>query len=334
MRDSLRLRSSCLARPGGRFTTLILSAWLAVGSVGCSAFAVDAATSTTTLVTTPGSSDSTTTTTTTTTTTSTTTTTTTSPTSTPGETTTTIPTTTTTAPGGAVVKPDWIGVRPLPIGREGYGINLPTPPLLQDRRFVTQDILPPPVGLTFEGTILPVTPDIAARSSWREGCPVRIDQLRYLTMSYWGFDGRPHTGEMITNSSIANGVIAIFQTLYNMKFPIEEMRITSLAELAKPPTGDQNRTESFVCRKVVGNPNAWSRHALGQAVDINPFHNPYYFRGIVYPELASAYVDRTNVRPGMIFLDDSVVAAFHLIGFNWGGTWSSKDWMHFSDSGG
>jgi len=51
-------------------------------------------------------------------------------------------------------------------------------------------------------------------------------------------------------------------------------------------------------------------------------------------ELASAYVDRENTRPGMIIEDDVVTEAFADIGWGWGGNWSSlKDWMHFSLSG-
>lgn len=49
------------------------------------------------------------------------------------------------------------------------------------------------------------------------------------------------------------------------------------------------------------------------------------------PELASAYLDRQERRPGMIFDDGSVVAAFDRIGWGWGGRWRSlTDLHHFS----
>ena len=70
-------------------------------------------------------------------------------------------------------------------------------------------------------------------------------------------------------------------------------------------------------------------------IDINPFHNPYVKGDLVLPELASAYLDRENVRPGMIIEGDVVTLAFAEIGWGWGGNWKSlKDWMHFSLSGG
>ena len=68
------------------------------------------------------------------------------------------------------------------------------------------------------------------------------------------------------------------------------------------------------------------------AIDLNPFHNPYVNGDVVLPELASSYLDRDNVRPGMITAE--VVAIFTDIGWGWGGQWRSiKDWMHFSDNG-
>jgi hypothetical protein len=34
------------------------------------------------------------------------------------------------------------------------------------------------------------------------GSPDAADALRYLTMSFWGFDGLAHTGEMLLNASL------------------------------------------------------------------------------------------------------------------------------------
>src|SRR5881397_1339138 len=44
----------------------------------------------------------------------------------------------------------------------------------------------------FEGTIAPVPLHLAGRmrgTTWRPGCPVPIDGLRLLTLSYWDLDG-------------------------------------------------------------------------------------------------------------------------------------------------
>ena len=125
----------------------------------------------------------------------------------------------------------------------------------------------------------------------------------------------------------------MFRTLYDSRFPIEEMRVIRAEEIDAPPTGDGNTTSAFVCRPVSGS-TSWSMHAYGLAIDINPFHNPYLRGDVVLPELASAYTDRTDVRPGMIEPGDAVVEAFAAIGWQWGGDWTSlKDWMHFSANG-
>jgi hypothetical protein len=54
----------------------------------------------------------------------------------------------------------------------------------------------------------------------------------------------------------------------------------------------------------------------------------------VVPELASAYAQRTDVRPGMHVPGGAAVRAFAAVGWEWGGAWrSSKDYMHFSQNG-
>ena len=55
---------------------------------------------------------------------------------------------------------------------------------------------------------------------------------------------------------------------------------------------------------------SYSQHAYGLAIDVNSFQNPYVKGDLVLPELASAYLDRDRVRPGMIEPGDEVVRAF------------------------
>jgi hypothetical protein len=174
---------------------------------------------------------------------------------------------------------------------------------------------------------------VVARSTWASGCPVELDDLRYVTVAYWGFDALPHTGELLVNADVADEVVEVFRRLHEARFPIEEMRITGADELDLHPTGDDNNTGSFVCRRSRGS-TSWSEHAYGRGVDINPFHNPYVKGDLVLPELASAYRDRSVERPGMILRGDVVTDAFAAIGWSWGGNWrSSTDPMHFSATG-
>ena len=152
-------------------------------------------------------------------------------------------------------------------------------------------------------------------------------------MTFRGFDGAAHTGELIVAARVADDVATVFEELFAAGFPIEEMRVVEKAELTAPPTGDDNNTTAFVCRPAVGL-TRWSAHALGLAVDVNPFQNPYRKDDLVLPELASAYLDRDRDLPGMIVDGGPVVAAFERIGWTWGGRWRSPvDLHHFSETG-
>ena len=138
---------------------------------------------------------------------------------------------------------------------------------------------------------------------------------------------------MIVNATVATAVTKVFGQLYARHFPIEEMRVTTPVELTAPPTGDGNNTSAFVCRPTRGQ-TTWSAHAYGLAVDLNPFCNPYLNGNLVLPELASAYLDRANHRPGMVLPGDQTVREFAAIGWSWGGSWNvPKDWMHFTATG-
>jgi hypothetical protein len=245
-------------------------------------------------------------------------------------TTTILSTTTTVSP---FARPEWMGTRVLPLRPDGYGEAQPTPPEFDPRALETPDFLSPPTDDEFHFTVGSIPPDVLARSSWVPECPVTVDELAYLTVSHLGFDGRFHTGEIIINQDFAEDVVGVFRLLHEARFPIEQMRVITKEEIDAPPTGDWNDTTSFVCRPAVGS-TSWSQHAYGLAIDVNPFHNPYLKGDLVLPELASAYTDREDVRPGMITEGDVVTEAFADMGWGWGGNWNTlKDWMHFSFTG-
>jgi hypothetical protein len=242
------------------------------------------------------------------------------------------PSATTAALG--TVPPAWLGTRPLPRTAQGFGEIRPTPPELRDRRFTLPDTVPMLPGTGFAAKIVdPAPADVIARSTWARGCPVKATQLAWVRVTFRGFEGARHTGELLVNSRAAEPLVRVFHQLYDDRFPIEEMRITPKAEQNVAPTGDGNDTGSFNCRPVRG-ATTYSQHAYGLAVDVNPFQNPYLKGDLVLPELASAYKDRSRQRPGMILPGGPVVRAFASIGWGWGGSWQSlKDLQHFSANG-
>lgn len=228
-----------------------------------------------------------------------------------------------------------IGARTLPLARDGFGVRRPTPRELRVRRMPTIEALPPPATDRYVASVGRITPWVHHRmgTSWKRGCPVGLRDLRYVRVTFHGFDGRPHTGELVIRKGHARGIVEVFRTLYRARFPIEQMTLPTSAERDLTPSGDGNGTGATVCRPTTGQ-TFWSAHALGLALDLNPFQNPYVKGDLVLPELAGAYRNRSWHRPGMIRPDGVVVRAFRRIGWSWGGAWHSlKDYQHFSATG-
>ncbi len=236
-------------------------------------------------------------------------------------------------PAPGTVPPPWLGGRVLPEGADGYAAARPTPPELRTRRFTLPDTVDPLPGTGFAARATPVPDAVLARSTWRPACPVARADLRWLRVTFRGFDGERHTGELLVATDVVDDLQTVFARLWRARFPLEELRITRRDELDAPPTGDGNNTGAFVCRPVTGG-TSYSEHAYGRAVDVNPFQNPYVRDDLVLPELASAYLDRGRRSPGMVRAGGPVVATFAAVGWEWGGDYRSlKDYQHFSLTG-
>ncbi|OLP03010.1 peptidase M15 [Mycolicibacterium porcinum] len=170
----------------------------------------------------------------------------------------------------------------------------------------------------------------ALGAGWRPGCPVPPIELRRITLSYIGFDGRAHRGDLVVHRDVVGEVIAIFADLYSARFPVEKMRTVDHYPGAVDELSMQdNNTSAFNCRPLRS--GAWSLHAYGRAVDINPLVNPYISAsGDLQPVTARAYLDRTRADQGMIRDGDVVVRTFARRGWRWGGHWHDPiDYQHF-----
>jgi D-alanyl-D-alanine carboxypeptidase len=172
--------------------------------------------------------------------------------------------------------------------------------------------------------------------SWHPGCPVPPRELRAIRLSYVGFDGTAHIGEIIVNASVARQVIKVFAVLYRARFPIRRMEPVDVFHGSDPRSMAADNTSGFNCRRAVATgPPQWSMHAYGLAIDVNTVQNPYTEAGAgVQPPAGAAYVNRSDIRPGMAYPGGILVSAFSWIGWGWGGSWaSSPDYQHFSVNG-
>ena len=184
----------------------------------------------------------------------------------------------------------------------------------------------------FRATVSPVTADRLG-SSHRAGCPTAVSDLRLLRVTHLGFDGRPRTGELVVHRTQATKVVEVFRTLYAARFPVQRMVTVDRYGGDDGASMDANNTSAYNCRATTGG-SAWSEHAYGTALDVNPVQNPYVRSTTVLPEAGRAYTDRSDVRPGMVTPDDVVVRAFAAAGWGWGGDFRTlKDYQHFSLSG-
>jgi hypothetical protein len=239
------------------------------------------------------------------------------------------------ASGLGSVPPAWLGTRVLPDDpATGYGEVRPTPAVMRNRRWTLADDVRMLPGRGFAAKVVSPAPQhVIARSSWKPGCPVAATDLAWVRLTFWGFDAQRHTGELLVHRTVTDDVVQVFRALYRVRFPQEQVGIVRAYDPDAPSTGDGNGTGSFVCRPSTG-ATYFSQHAYGLALDLNSFQNPYAKGSVVLPELASAYLDRTRVRSGMVTPDGPVVRAFARIGWEWGGAWNhSRDYMHFSQNG-
>ena len=165
--------------------------------------------------------------------------------------------------------------------------------------------------------------------SYPEGCPVSLSDLRYLRLSYHGFDGEVHTGEMVCNRIIADDLVAIFKELYDSLYQIRSIRLIDDFDGSDEKSMAADNSSCFNFREATGQ-SRLSAHAVGMAVDVNPLENPYVKGDKVLPAEGEAYADRSAALPHMISRNDLCYKLFRARGFSWGGAWQScKDWQHF-----
>ena len=181
----------------------------------------------------------------------------------------------------------------------------------------------------FSGRIEPVRwTDL--RFSYREGCPVGPTKLRTVVVSHWGFDGEPHVGRVVVARRLAPGIVRVFRTLWDARFPIRLLRPVSAYRGSDDASMAADNTSAFNCR-FVGGTSRWSLHAYGEAIDVNPVENPYVRGATVSPPAGRAYLDRRRYRKGMAIRDGVLVRAFAAEGWKWGASFG--DYQHFSTTG-
>ena len=198
----------------------------------------------------------------------------------------------------------------------------------------TNPTLAAPLVAPFASSIRGIDSSLAdrMRTSWRPGCPVPLTDLRYLKVTYRGFDGGDHLGELVVAAAVAPAVVEVFRRLHAVGYPLASLRLVDDFGGSDDQSMAADNSSAFNCRPVTGG-TGFSEHSFGTAIDLNPVQNPYLSGTLVLPPQGRPFIARTP-GPGVILPGDAVVTAFAGIGWTWGGTWTNPlDYMHFSASG-
>jgi len=193
-------------------------------------------------------------------------------------------------------------------------------------------------------------------------CPDSIlANQQLLRVFYFGFDGKLHHGQVVVHEALVNDISDLFTMLVETRLPIGSVIPMSASKfgardysaLGKYTTRwddklsmEANNSSSFNFRRALtptGEQKMLSLHALGLALDINPFHNPCFGAPLFHDkekfskEAAAGYGGKlpskgiydpqhpatmTSRHPIVQFLTDR--------GWTWGGTWGEPlDYHHF-----
>lgn len=165
--------------------------------------------------------------------------------------------------------------------------------------------------------------------SYQKNPYITYNELRYLQVSYFDFDGNVLVGELIVHEAVANDLIGIFKELYEHQYAIYKIQLIDDYAGDDNLSMADNNTSAFNYRYMT-NQKTLSNHAYGIAIDINPMQNPYVYGKTVLPDGSQTFLNREVYQQGMILKGDICYNAFISRGWSWGGDWQSlKDYQHF-----
>jgi hypothetical protein len=153
-----------------------------------------------------------------------------------------------------------------------------------------------------------------------------VNQLKLINVRYYSTDKKIHQGQVLTNSKIADKIVTLFNYILYTKFPVAHAIPIVKYNWNDELSMQANNTYSFCYRN-----EGFSKHALGMAIDINPYFNPLRWK--------DGYENRLNkplnahydpAVPGTFYKLHPVVQEFRKLGFYWGHNFTVKyDDHHF-----
>lgn len=185
----------------------------------------------------------------------------------------------------------------------------------------------------FQMYIQPLTQEVKDKfiknGYWNSNCPVTLDKLYSVKMTYWGMDNKVHWGEIIVHKDVTLEVAGIFKELFKVKFHINKM--SPYQDYPKGEYAINNDTVGFYCSYAQDKKSEYSSHAYGLAIDINPLLNPFLDPQLGWwPKGSQIYAKRQANIVGQIDINQEIFKIFTQYGWVWGGLNKNIDYMHFS----
>jgi hypothetical protein len=101
-----------------------------------------------------------------------------------------------------------------------------------------------------------------------------------IEVPYFDFDNKNKTGFIEIHKKVEDEVELIFKELEKLKFPIFSIKTIDNFNFSDEDSVKANNTSAYNFRFVAGTKKL-SDHAIGLAIDINPFQNPWLTLSIV-----------------------------------------------------
>ena len=150
-----------------------------------------------------------------------------------------------------------------------------------------------------------------------------IEKIELVNIEFRGFDNKIHQGQIAVHKKLKHSIKKIFMRIKNeTDFPFSSVDLMDRFDWNDHTSIAHNNTSGFNWRFVFGTMEI-SDHAVGGAIDINSYLNPWVKDGII----TRPYNPKA---PGTLHASSVVVQIFKDEGWSWGGDWKkSKDWQHF-----
>jgi len=161
------------------------------------------------------------------------------------------------------------------------------------------------------------------------GCPAPetiLAALRLIDVSYRGFDGKLHEGQLLIHYSVEQDIREIFTLIRETRFPLNSVIPIVRHNWSDEASMAANNSSAFNYRFVAGTQRL-SRHASGLAVDLNPLQNPVIYKSGATLPPGAVYQPETD---GALSESSPVAQAFQQRGWRWGGHFQHvRDYHHF-----